>query len=67
MDFDRDPIVNVIHRGIKRDIRLLLDNEAWRGAILLTYAGMDVLAYLAMPSGQDEVTRADAGLAATVA
>ncbi len=59
MDFDRDPIVNVIHRGIKQDIRLLLDNHAWRGAILLTYAGMDTLAYLAMPSGRVKVERSD--------
>lgn len=59
MSLDRDSILNTIHRGIKRDIRLLLDNDAWRGAILLTYAGMDALTYLAMPAGQVEATGSD--------
>jgi hypothetical protein len=49
---DRDPVVNVVHRGIKPDIRLLLDNGGYRGAILLTHAGMDTIAFLSMPAGQ---------------
>ena len=46
MDLDRDPIVSVVHRGIKADIRTLLDHEGYRGAVLLTYAGMDAMADL---------------------
>jgi hypothetical protein len=59
MGLDRDPIINVIHRGIKNDIRVLLQNRCYRGAILLTYAGMDAMAYLDMPADQDEVTPND--------
>ena len=59
MDLARDPIINVIHRGIKADIRVLLEHEAYRGALLLTYAGMDAMAFLLMPLSQAEVRRAD--------
>jgi hypothetical protein len=57
---DSDPITNVIHNGIKKDIRLLLEGGGYsRGAILLIYAGMDAMAYLGMPAEQDDVTRQD--------
>ena len=59
MDLDRDPIVSVVHRGIKADIRTLLDHEGYRGAVLLTYAGMDAMAFVSMPPAQAEVKSSD--------
>ena len=56
-DLSRDPIVNVVHGGIKRDIRLLLDQDALRGALLLTLAGIDTMGYLAMEDRQENPTR----------
>lgn len=55
----RDPIVNVINNGIKRDIRVALDNKCYRAAAILMYSAMDAMAYLGIPDGQDEVGRAD--------
>ena len=58
-DLTRDPIVNVVHQGIKRDIRLLLEHGGLRGALLLTLSAVDTMAYLWMDDGKDEVTRQD--------
>lgn len=58
-DLSRDPIINVIHNGIKRGIRVALENECWRAAALLTLSGIDTMAYLNMPQGQEDVTRQD--------
>jgi hypothetical protein len=59
MDLSRDAVVNVVYRGIKADIRLLLEHEAYRGAILLTYAGMDAMAFVSMPAHQAAVRSSD--------
>ncbi len=58
-DLQRDPIVNAIFNGIKRDIEVALANERYRAAIILIYAGMDAMAFLDMTAGQDEVARDD--------
>lgn len=58
-DFQRDPIINAIQNGIKRDIEIALANERFRATVILIYAGMDAMAFLDMPSGQEEVTRLD--------
>jgi hypothetical protein len=58
-DFSQDPIVNVIHNGIKKPIRLLLDNECYPATIILVYAGMDTMAFLSMPANQTDVKRED--------
>ena len=58
-DFASDPIVNVIHRGIKRDIDIALDNGSLRAALILLYAGIDTMAALSMPQGQPSVKRSD--------
>ena len=58
-DLLRDPIVNVIHSGIKRSIRILLENECYRAAVVLVYSGMDAMACLGMPEGQREVQPQD--------
>jgi len=58
-NFPRDSIVKAIHDGIKGDIRLLLENERLRGALLLTLSGIDTMAFLGMPESQDDVTKSD--------
>ena len=58
-DLSRDPIVNVVHNGIKRCIRVLLEQECYRGALILVYSGIDTMAYLGMPASQTEVSSRD--------
>jgi hypothetical protein len=57
MDLSRDPIINVIDNGIKRDISILMHNKCYRGAITLIYAGIDALTFLA--SYKQKTTRDD--------
>jgi hypothetical protein len=54
-----DPVINVIHGGIRADINTLLANGGGRGAVILIYAGMDTMAFLDMPEGQTEVRGRD--------
>lgn len=56
-DLTRDPVINVIHNGIKRDIRIALEHGCLRAAVILTYAGIDAMAFLGMPANQEDVTR----------
>jgi hypothetical protein len=58
-DLTRDPIVNVVHQGIKHDIRLLLKHGGVRGALLLTFCAVDAMAYLGMEDAKEDVTRQD--------
>lgn len=58
-DLRRDPIINAVHNGIKRGIRLTLENECLGSAVILILSGIDAMAYLAMPANQDNVTRSD--------
>jgi len=58
-DSSRDPIVNVVYEGIKGEIRLLLEHGRLRGALLLTLAGIDAMAFLGMAKEKAEVTRLD--------
>lgn len=44
-----DPIINTIENGIKRDIRVALDNQCWRGALILACAAIDSMAQLSKP------------------
>ncbi len=55
----KDPIINVIHGGIKRPITLLLENHCYPATVILIYSGMDTMASLGMPETQTEVTRHD--------
>jgi hypothetical protein len=59
VEFTRDPIVNVVYTGIKRPIRLLIDSECFPAAVTLIYSGMDAMAFLNMPSRQQDVTGKD--------
>ena len=58
-DLSSDPVINVVHEGIKRGIRIAMENGCLPAAIILIYSGMDAMAYLGMPAGQDDVTRDD--------
>lgn len=49
----------MIENGIKRPIRLLLENECQAAALILTYSGMEMMAFLNMPRDKQDVTRSD--------
>jgi hypothetical protein len=51
-DFAADPIVNVVHRGIKEPIRLLLDSNYFTAALILMYSAIDTMAHLSCPPGK---------------
>ena len=57
--FHDDPIVNAIQNGIKDDIEFNFSHKRFRAAIILIYSGIDAMAFLDMPAGQDDVTRTD--------
>src|SRR5580704_4026785 len=59
VELSHDPIANAIQDGIKGDIELALSNGRLRATVILIYAGMDAMAVLDMPAGQEEVTRTD--------
>jgi len=59
IDLSRDPIINIIHQGIKRGIKVAIKNGCYGSAVILIYAGIDAMAYLNMPSNQEDVTRDD--------
>jgi hypothetical protein len=58
-DLGRDPIVNVVQNQIKKGIRITLDNECYSSVVILTYSGIDTMAFLNMPASQVDVTRDD--------
>jgi hypothetical protein len=58
-DLPRDPVINVIMLGIKHEIGVALDNGCLRAAVISTYAGIDAMAFLGMPAGQNEVQKKD--------
>jgi hypothetical protein len=49
----------VIEDGIKRPLRLLLDQRCFAAAVVVTYSGMDTMAYLNMPERKQDVMRSD--------
>jgi hypothetical protein len=51
-------ISNVIHVGIKQGIEMLLEQQCYRSAVILIYAGIDAMSFLSLPEGQQDVTRA---------
>ena len=58
-DLNRDPIINVVHNGIKKGIRLTSENKCYDSAIKLIFCGIDAMAYLYMPEEQMEVKSKD--------
>ncbi len=59
MGISRDPVTNAIYGGIKRGIRVALDNECYGSALILIFAGIDAMANLGRPESQKEVQPAD--------
>src|SRR5215470_1617986 len=55
----QDPLYNVIQDGIKEDINVAMSASRFRAAVMLIYAGMDAMAALSRPVGQDEVRKID--------
>jgi hypothetical protein len=45
--------------AIGHDIKVALDNKAFTGALILTYAAIDAMAFLSMPENQKEVHMKD--------
>lgn len=56
-----DPVSNAIYgeSGIKRGIKVCLDNKCFGSALILLYSAIDILANLGMPDKQREVTPKD--------
>ena len=52
-------ISRVIENGIKRPIRLLLKNECYPAALILTYSGMEMMAFLHLPPDRKDVMRSN--------
>ena len=59
VSLDQDPIINVVHNGIKRGIRVAVENGCFVDAAILVYSGIDSMAYLGMPESQQDVERKD--------
>lgn len=58
-DLSKDPLINAVHNGIKRGIRVALENDCLGSAVILILSGIDAMAYIAMSASQDDVTRGD--------
>lgn len=54
-----DPLNNLIEIGIKHGIQVTFDHGAFSAAIQLIYSGIDTMASLGMPEGQQDVTKND--------
>jgi hypothetical protein len=55
----RDPIVNAINNGIRRDIDIAVENECFRSALILIYSGIDAMAHLSRPKSREYNTPQD--------
>jgi hypothetical protein len=54
-----DPIINVIHGGIRKGIIVTIENGCLGSAVILILSAIDAMAYLSMPESQQDVTRTD--------
>lgn len=54
-----DLVTGVIEGGIKHPINILLREHCYSAALVLTYSGMDTMAFLGMPSEKTYVMRSD--------
>ena len=57
MHYSEDPYINVVHGQLKKDVRVLMDNECYSGAVKLIYSGIDVMAWLDMPKKRVQSVR----------
>jgi len=51
--------VHAVYGGIKRGIRVAIENQCYGSAVVLILSGIDTMAYLGMPAEQQDVTRRD--------
>ena len=49
MIYSDDPYINVVIGQLKNDVRVLMENECYTGAVKLIYSGIDIMAWLDMP------------------
>jgi len=49
-DLSQDPVINSVYNGIKRGIRVALENDCFGSAVILILSGIDTMAYIAMPA-----------------
>jgi len=54
-----DTLMNVVEQQIKPGIRVCLREECFGSALILIYSGIDSMAFLSMPAGQDNVRASD--------
>jgi hypothetical protein len=59
VDLSQDPIINVIHNGIRKGINVTLENGCEGSAVILILSAIDTMAYLSMPQEQEDVTKTD--------
>jgi hypothetical protein len=52
-------VTRVIENGIKHPVHLLLEHRCFPAALILTYSGVEMMAFLNMPLGKLDVTRSD--------
>lgn len=57
--FSQDPIINVIHNSIRKEINVTLQNECEASAGILMLSAIEAMAYLAMPEGPQDVRPED--------
>jgi hypothetical protein len=54
-----DPIINVVHGGIRKGINATVENGCLGSAVILILSAIDAMAYLCMPESQQDVTGRD--------
>lgn len=52
-------VLSVIENGIKQPIGLMLERRYYPAALVLTYSGIDTMAFLNMPAANTDVMRSD--------
>src|SRR5215469_4625603 len=58
-ELNKGSVEAVIEKGIKHPIRLLLEAGCYPAVRVLTYSGMDTMAFLGMPATKVDVMRSD--------
>ncbi|MBA3066114.1 hypothetical protein KJ633_03740 [bacterium] len=58
-NLSQDPIINVIHNGIKQGIRITFEKKLYGATIILVLSGIDTMDYLDMPGNQEDVEKKD--------
>lgn len=56
-ELNLDPIINVVQNGIKKGIRVAIENNCYGAAVILILSAIDTMAYLNMPQSQEDVQR----------